>query len=114
MTNEEFLKDVCPSHTEKSKWNRGELLHILEKHKEAINFTHCCEELCECAEPDYYEDERKLNELNIGGVSGGYLIEIENAYIEDADTVNNYDVTGRVSKLWVTKEDFDQIKCINN
>ena len=39
MTNEEFLKDVCPNHTEKSKWNRSELLHILELHKEAINFT---------------------------------------------------------------------------
>jgi len=60
------------------------------------------------------EAEGKLNELNIGGVSGSSLIEIENAYIEDADTVDNYDATGRVSKLWITKEDFDQIKCINN
>jgi len=45
MTNEEFLKDVCPSHTEKSKWNRSELLHILELHKEAINYSQCCTEL---------------------------------------------------------------------
>lgn len=45
MTNEEFLKDVCPNHTEKSKWNRSELLHILEKHKEAINYSQCCTQL---------------------------------------------------------------------
>jgi len=36
MTNEEFLKDVCPNHTEKSKWNKNELLHILDLHKEQL------------------------------------------------------------------------------
>lgn len=54
----------------------------------------------------------KIIENNVA--LGSSLIEIENAYIEDADTVNNYDATGRVSKLWITKEDFDKIKCINN
>lgn len=34
MTNEEFLRNVCPNHTEKSKWNKSELLHILKLHKE--------------------------------------------------------------------------------
>lgn len=33
MTNEEFLKDICPNHTDKSKWNKSELLHILDKHQ---------------------------------------------------------------------------------
>jgi len=55
-----------------------------------------------------------VKKLTIPVVSGSSLIEIENAYIEDADTVDNYDATGRVSKLWITKEDFDKIKCINN
>lgn len=41
MTNEEFLKDACPNHTEKSKWNRSELLHILELHEKAINYSQC-------------------------------------------------------------------------
>ena len=36
MKNEEFLKDVCPNHTEKSKWNRNELLHILELHEKQL------------------------------------------------------------------------------
>jgi hypothetical protein len=36
MTNEEFLRDVCPNHTESSKWNKSELLHILELHKEQL------------------------------------------------------------------------------
>jgi len=36
MTNEEFLKDVCPNHTEQSKWNRNELLHILELHEKQL------------------------------------------------------------------------------
>ena len=40
MTNEEFLRDVCPNHTEKSQWNRSEILRILEKHKEVINCSH--------------------------------------------------------------------------
>ena len=39
MTNEEFLKDVCPNHTDKSKWNKSELLHILELHKEQLLLT---------------------------------------------------------------------------
>ena len=55
-----------------------------------------------------------VKKLTIPVVSGSSLIEIENAYIEDADTVDNYDATGRVSKLWITKEDFEKIKCINN
>ena len=36
MTNEEFLKDVCPNHTETSKWNKSELLNILDLHKEQL------------------------------------------------------------------------------
>jgi len=36
MTNEEFLRDVCPNHTDKSKWNKSELLHILELQKEQL------------------------------------------------------------------------------
>ena len=36
MTNEEFLTDVCPNHTDKSQWNKSELLHILELHKEQL------------------------------------------------------------------------------
>lgn len=36
MTTEEFLKDVCPNHTDKSKWNKSELLHILELHTEQL------------------------------------------------------------------------------
>lgn len=36
MTNEEFLRDVCPNHTEKSQWNKSELLHILELQKEQL------------------------------------------------------------------------------
>ena len=36
MTTEEFLEDVCPNHTDKSKWNKSELLHILELHTEQL------------------------------------------------------------------------------
>lgn len=36
MVKEEFLKDVCPNHTEQSKWNRNELLHILELHEKQL------------------------------------------------------------------------------
>lgn len=37
------------------------------------------------------------------------LIEIENAYVED-----NYNVTGRVNKLWITRDEFNKVKCIKN
>ncbi len=33
MNNEEFLKDICPNHTDKSKWNKSELLTILDKYQ---------------------------------------------------------------------------------
>ena len=36
MTTEEFLRDVCPNHTDTSKWNKSELLHILELHTEQL------------------------------------------------------------------------------
>jgi len=36
MTSEEFLRDVCPNHTDKSKWNKSELLYILELHTEQL------------------------------------------------------------------------------
>lgn len=42
------------------------------------------------------------------------LVKVENAYIEDAEFVGSYDVTGRVEQLWITKEDFNKIKCISN
>lgn len=37
MTNEKFLKDACPNHTETLKWNKSELLNILDLHKEQLN-----------------------------------------------------------------------------
>ena len=39
MTNEEFLRDVCPNHTDKSQWNKSELLHILELQKEQLRLN---------------------------------------------------------------------------
>lgn len=36
MTTEEFLRDVCPNHTDTSKWNKSELLYILELHTEQL------------------------------------------------------------------------------
>ena len=39
MTNEEFLRDVCPNHTDKSQWNQSELLHILELYKEQLRLS---------------------------------------------------------------------------
>ncbi len=45
------------------------------------------------------------------------LVEIENAYIEDANNVlrgDIYTVYGRVSKCWILETDFDNIKCTHN
>lgn len=48
MTTEEFLKDVCPNHTHKSKWNKSELLYILELHTEQLRkHAVICEFHCE-------------------------------------------------------------------
>ena len=54
MTNEEFLRDVCPNHTDKSQWNQSELLHILELHKEQLRLGDVVgqsEQLCDCGKP---------------------------------------------------------------
>lgn len=56
----------------------------------------------------YLEEQLKLLPIDRD------LIKVENAYIEDADTVDNYDVTGRVTELWISKSEFDNVKCINN
>jgi len=47
MKNEEFLRDVCPNHTDKSQWNKSELLHILELHKQQLrlHIVNQCNEL---------------------------------------------------------------------
>ncbi|AGO47436.1 hypothetical protein Phi19:3_gp032 [Cellulophaga phage phi19:3] len=58
MTNEEFLKDVCPNHTEKSKWNRSELLHILDMHKKQLPIADVVgrSEQLNCGDCDNYEE----------------------------------------------------------
>ena len=48
MTTEEFLKDVCPNHTDKSKWNKSELLHILELHTEQLRKHAVIKSVCSC------------------------------------------------------------------
>lgn len=48
MTNEEFLRDVCPNHTDKSKWNKSELLHILELHTEQLRKHAVIKTVCDC------------------------------------------------------------------
>ena len=30
---EDFLREICPNHTDSSKWNKSELLTILDKHQ---------------------------------------------------------------------------------
>ena len=42
------------------------------------------------------------------------LIEVNHAYIGDADQIGSYDVTGRVDRLWITSKEFDSIKDIAN
>lgn len=32
-TAEEFLREICPNHTDGSKWNKSELLTILDKYQ---------------------------------------------------------------------------------
>lgn len=58
MTNEEFLRDVCPNHTDKSKWNKSELLHILELHTEQLR-KHAVMR-CGLSEVEFAERERLL------------------------------------------------------
>lgn len=80
MTNEEFLRDVCPNHTEKSQWNKSELLHILELQKEQLRLhivsqqrelfnaiLDFSEDLPMCTE-DYHRSElwEKYKALNCG------------------------------------------------
>ena len=61
MTTEEFLKDVCPNHTDKSKQNRSELLHILELHKEQImNSVISFAEWVDWNKYERFEDRRDL------------------------------------------------------
>ena len=48
MTTEEFLRDVCPNHTESSKWNKSELLHILELHTEQLRKHAVSSSVCPC------------------------------------------------------------------
>lgn len=36
MEKEKFLREACPNHTDKSKWNKSELLYILDLYKENI------------------------------------------------------------------------------
>ena len=63
---------------------------------------------------DVLVEFEEIKQLILHDVSSSDLIEINNAHIEDADDVDNYYVSGRVDKLWVTKKSFDNIKCINN
>ena len=48
MTTEEFLRDICPNHTDKSKWNKSELLHILELHTEQLRKHAVIKSVCSC------------------------------------------------------------------
>lgn len=36
MDSNDFLTEVCPNHTDKSQWNKSELLHILDLHKRQL------------------------------------------------------------------------------
>ena len=65
-------------------------------------------------EKEVLNQHKEENITNDGECGSNELIEIDNAYIEDADSVGSYDVTGRFPKVWVKKSDFDNVKCINN
>ena len=56
MTTEEFLRDVCPNHTDKSKWNKSELLHILELHTEQLRKHAVIKSVCDCEVKGAYEE----------------------------------------------------------
>lgn len=73
-------------------------------------------EQCKPCSDDFYSGiyQGVLIALNAEDINGDSFVKIDNAYIQDADTIGSYDATGRVSSLWITKQDFDQIKCINN
>lgn len=56
MTTEEFLRDICPNHTDKSKWNKSELLHILELHTEQLRKHAVIKSVCDCEVKGSYEE----------------------------------------------------------
>ena len=56
MTTEEFLRDACPNHTDKSKWNKSELLHILELHTEQLRKDAVIKSVCDCEVKGAYEE----------------------------------------------------------
>tara|TARA_R110000782_G_scaffold252435_1_gene340257 strand:- start:330 stop:608 length:279 start_codon:yes stop_codon:yes gene_type:complete len=42
------------------------------------------------------------------------MIQIDNAYVEDADDVGSYYVDGRYTKVFVLENEFENNKCIKN
>ena len=56
----------------------------------------------------------RLGKPILSGVSQQREPEVNHAYIEDADQIGSYDVTGRVDRLWITSKEFDSIKDIAN
>ncbi len=89
-----------------------------EQYKEETNNlhikeVHLMEQNVECYSENYVK-WLEAKALSIGFVSVSDLIEVNHAYIEDADQVGSYDVTGRVDRLWITSKEFDSIKCIDN
>jgi len=72
--------------------------------------------LFEIADQLYYniitEEEAKNLLLKMLSDEYEYLVKVENAYIEDSDQVGDYYPVGRVKELWVSAEDFDNIKHI--
>lgn len=68
MTNEDFLKDVCPNHTENSKWNRSELLHILELYKKQLRLHFVSNNevtFCTCGNPSGEGNIQMVNDEDL-------------------------------------------------
>jgi hypothetical protein len=75
---------------ELTKQTESILLHKLNALQETINYTRCSLQLLDG------------------------MMQIENAYIEDADDVGSYYVDGRYTKVFVLEKEFDDNKCIKN
>jgi hypothetical protein len=83
-----YTNDLVKKEPEKSSyWHYNKLVSKLE---EAIDVIHCSTQL-----PDG-------------------MVQIDNAYIEDADDVGSYYVDGRYTKVFVLEKEFDNNKCITN
>ena len=109
MRNDDFLKDVCPNHTDKSKWNKSEVLYILDMQKK--QFISENKDVLDPLKHGLENQKENTQELSVVDIKIKQLLELTDEFIFPASYSHTNDIMWKITNIYTQYKSETLVLC---